>query len=291
VPGRAQPNTNLDEAFVGPNNPAASSSFAIGQCMRDFARCVLAAASVMALLSRGDAAAAGPAVDLELIIGVDISTSMDEGELRVQRDGYVQAFRSAEIVRAIGGGLNGRIAVTYFEWAGENAQRVIVPRTVIDGSEASASFADKLSQSELTTANSLGTSISAAVLFASSLFDLSGAPTPRRAIDISGDGPNSRGPQMLVARNLVLLTGITINGLPVMLPGHDPSGAEDLGEYYRQCVIGGPGAFVVPVTSLDDFQSAIRRKLVLEIAGLPGPQVPILLPAASVDCVHGLAIP
>jgi uncharacterized protein DUF1194 len=262
----------------------------MGHRMRDFVRYVLAAMCVMALLSRGDAAAAGPAVDLELIIGVDISRSMDEGELRVQRDGYVQAFRSAEIVRAIGGGLNGRIAVTYFEWAGENVQNVIVPWTVIDGSATSSAFADRLSRAELTSANSLGTSISAAVLFASSLFDPSGAPTPRRAIDISGDGPNSRGPQMLMARNLALLSGITINGLPVMLPGHDPSGAEDLAEYYRQCVIGGPEAFVVPVTSLDDFQSAIRRKLVLEIAGLSEPQMAGPLPAAAVNCVHGLAI-
>ena len=75
-----------------------------------------------------------------------------------------------------------------------------------------------------------------------------------------------------------------------MLPGHDPSGTEDLAEYYRQCVIGGPAAFVVPVTSLDDFQSAIRRKLVLEIAGLSEPQMAVPLPAAAVNCVHGLAI-
>jgi len=244
----------------------------------------------MGLLSRGDAAAVGPAVDLELILGVDISRSMDESELRIQRDGYVQAFRSAEIVRAIGGGLNGRIAVTYFEWAGENVQNVIVPWTVIDGPAAAAAVADRLSQAALTSANSLGTSISAAVLFASSLFDPTAAPRPRRAIDISGDGPNSRGPQMPMARNLVLLTGVTINGLAIVLPGNDPSGAEDLGEYYRQCVIGGPAAFVVQVTSLNDFQSAIRRKLVLEIAGVPEPQIPGPLRAAAVDCTHGLAM-
>jgi hypothetical protein len=95
---------------------------------------------------------------------------------------------------------------------------------------------------------------------------------------------------MLIARNLVLLTGITINGLAVMLPGHDPSGAQDLGEYYRQCVIGGLAAFVLPVTRLEDFQSAIRSKLVLEIAGRSEPQMPVLSPAAAVDCTHGLAI-
>jgi hypothetical protein len=258
--------------------------------MRGLVRCALAVGLLALPLSRGGAAAPGPAVDLELAIGVDFSRSMDDSELRIQREGYVQAFRSSEIIRAIASGPNGRIAVTYFEWAGENLQRVIVPWTVIDGAAASSAFADRLASAEVTSANSIGTSISAAVLFASSLFDPAETPLPRRAIDISGDGPNSRGQQMPLARNLVLLTGVTINGLAVMLPGHDPSGAEDLGEYYRQCVIGGPGAFVEAVTRLDDFQSAIRRKLVLEIARLAEPQIPVLVPAALVDCTHGLTI-
>src|SRR5262249_50653187 len=151
-------------------------SLLAGVLAGDLVRCTVALGLLTLALLHGDGAAtaapAGAPVDLQLIIGVDTSRSMDEGELRVQRDGYVQAFRSAEIVQAISSGFNGRIAVMYFEWGGEDVQSVVVPWTLIDGAAASAAFADRLSHAELTSANSLGTSISAAILYAASMFDL-----------------------------------------------------------------------------------------------------------------------
>ncbi|ARQ00393.1 DUF1194 domain-containing protein [Pseudorhodoplanes sinuspersici] len=207
-------------------------------------------------------------VDIELILAVDISYSMDPDELALQREGYSRALTSAEFLNALKQGIHGKIAITYFEWAGVQDQKVVVPWRLIDGPESAGSVANEISQAPLRRA--ARTSISGALLFGMKLFESSGQRGIRRVIDISGDGANNSGPLVVVARDEVLSHGITINGLPVMLkrPSYSTMDIEQLDEYYEDCVIGGPAAFVVPVKDREKFVEAIRTKLVLEIASL-----------------------
>jgi hypothetical protein len=228
-------------------------------------------------------------VDVELVLAVDISYSMDPDELALQRDGYSQALTSREFLNALKQGIHGKIAVTYFEWAGAHDQKVVVPWRVIDGPESAGSVANEISQAPLRRA--ARTSISGALLFGMSLFESGGQRGIRRVIDISGDGANNSGPMVVVARDEVLSHGITINGLPVMLkrPSYSTMDIEQLDEYYEDCVIGGPAAFVVPVKDREKFVEAIRTKLVLEIASLPPDAKVIRASAANprVPCTIG----
>lgn len=236
-------------------------------------------------------AAAQTSVDLELVIAVDVSLSMDIDEQRLQRDGYVAAFRDSEIHKAITSGGHGRIAVIYMEWAGPVSQNVVVPWTVIDGAAAARAFADKLEAVQISRARL--TSISAALKFSQELFATSAVKGLRRVIDVSGDGPNNAGEPVVPVRDELVASGIVINGLPIMLHTAVTTAFDisDLDQYYGNCVIGGTGAFMVPVRQLAEFASAIRRKLLLEISGVEIPAR--ITPAQNVspnegyDCLTG----
>jgi hypothetical protein len=228
-------------------------------------------------------------VDVELVIAVDVSLSMDMDEQRLQREGYVAAFRDAELHRAVASGAYGRVAVAYMEWAGPSRQSVILPWTVIDGPEAALRFADLLAAQPISRQRL--TSIGGALQFARGMFAGSGAAGIRRVVDISGDGPNNAGLPAPVARDTLVADGIVINGLPIMLRAGAPSffDLSDLDRYYAACVIGGAGSFMVPVKDIAELKSAIRRKLLLEISGLGPPQ---LIPARDAepeayDCLIG----
>lgn len=228
-------------------------------------------------------------VDVELVLAVDISYSMDPDELALQREGYVRALTSAEFLNALRQGIHGKVAITYFEWAGASEQRVIVPWRVVEGPESAGSVASEIMQAPIRRA--ARTSISGALLFGMSLFDSSGQRGIRRVIDVSGDGANNSGQIVTIARDEVVSRGITINGLPVMLkrPSYSTMDIELLDEYYEDCVIGGPAAFVVPVRDRDKFVEAIRTKLVLEIATLT-PQTRVIKASAKnprVPCTIG----
>jgi hypothetical protein len=230
----------------------------------------------------------GGTVDLELVLAVDASGSMDLAEQKLQRDGYAAAFRHPEVLAAIASGLTGRIAVVYVEWAGSEDQEVIVPWTVIASPEDAFAFADKIAAVHSLREN--GTSISGALEFASRLFASSGVNALKRVIDVSGDGPNYTGPPVVPVRNRVVAEGIVINGLPIVLSR--ASGAYDIAEiddYYEDCVIGGPGAFLVAVDDISRLPAAIRWKLVLEIAGIaPEPQlIRAAIAAPRIDCLIG----
>ncbi len=231
---------------------------------------VALAVSVSLLASIAARAAAEEPVDVELVIAVDVSWSMDYGELDIQRNGYVAAFRSAELQQAIADGVHGRVAVTYVEWAGDTSQSVVLPWTLIDGKDAAESFAYRLSEARPDRMRR--TSISSAIDFAAGLFDANGFEGLRRVIDVSGDGPNNQGRPVTEARDAAAARGITINGLPLMTQGQDTTGGwgsiQNLDQYYTDCVIGGPGAFMIPVNDWAQFPEAVRRKLVLELAGL-----------------------
>jgi hypothetical protein len=243
---------------------------------------------LLAILAQPLPASAQTVVDLELVLAVDVSLSMDIDEQRLQRDGYVEAFRDPEIHKAIASGAHGRIAVTYMEWAGPPSQQVVIPWTLINGADAALAFAARLDNLPITRARM--TSITAALGFASALFDSSGVRGLRRVIDVSGDGPNNSGGPVATMREAVLAKGLVINGLPIMLKTSAVGffDLRDLDRYYADCVIGGAGSFMVPVKDVSELKSAIRRKLLLEIAGRePEPR---LIPAQSVaqaDCLIG----
>ena len=190
-------------------------------------------------------------VDLALVVAVDISYSMDPEEQALQREGFAQAFRSPLVHEAIRGGMLGRIAVTYMEWAGAYDQKVIVPWTVLDNPESLMAFADKIASTPLRRAQR--TSISGAIDFSVKLLEESGVEATRQVIDVSGDGPNNQGRLVMQARDEALAKGITINGLPIMLRKPGYLDIPDLDVYYKDCVIGGQGAFMVPVRERDQF--------------------------------------
>jgi hypothetical protein len=207
-------------------------------------------------------------VDLELVLAVDISGSVDEVEAVLQREGYIAALRHPQVIEAIEGGMFGRIAVTYVEWAGSHYQRTMLEWTLIDGQQSAYGFADALAETPLITEH--WTSLSTAIDFAVPLFDDNGFEGFRRVIDISGDGYNNRGRPVEWARDEAVAAGITINGLPIVNDRPNRWGGRppvNLDRYYEQHVIGGPGAFIVVAEDYVAFAKAILSKLLLEIAG------------------------
>jgi hypothetical protein len=248
----------------------------------------LAASAAPTSPKLADTRASAIPVDVELVIAVDISYSMDPDEQALQREGYVFALTSKEFLQALRQGAHGKIAITYFEWAGQSDQKIVMPWRVIDGPESADAVAAEISRAPYRRASR--TSISGALRFGKPLFDDSGYKGLRRVIDVSGDGANNAGPPVELIRDDVLAAGITINGLPIMLkrPYAGSVDIENLDEYYEDCVIGGPGSFVIPIREREKFIEATRTKLVLEIAGLQ-PQ-PRIVPAATrtrVSCTIG----
>lgn len=210
---------------------------------------------------------AAETVDIELVLAVDVSLSMSPDELDIQRRGYAAALTHDAVIQAIQEGVHGKIAVTYFEWAGVTSQHVIVPWTVIANRADAERVASQLSAKPPNSARR--TSISGALEFGGDLFAESSFQGMKRVIDISGDGPNNQGAPVDITRDGLTRQGITINGLPLMTNGGLVSTYDvgDLDRYYTDCVIGGPGAFMIPVNDWSQFPEAIRRKLVLELAG------------------------
>jgi hypothetical protein len=230
-----------------------------------------------------------PPVDVELILAVDVSYSMDMDELAIQREGYAQAIISKEFLQALKSGPNGKISVTYFEWAASSDQKIIIPWRLIDGPETADAVANEIMKTPIRRASR--TSISGAIYFAIPLFNEDPYHGLRRVIDISGDGPNNNGAPVTGAREEALSKGIVINGLPIMVkePSYSTMDIDNLDWYYEDCVIGGPGSFVVPIRDREKFKEAIRTKLLLEVAGrVPErPAVPVAEREPRVSCLVG----
>lgn len=206
-------------------------------------------------------------VDLELILAVDISRSMTDDELELQRQGYAEALKSEEVFQAISGGPLGQIALTYIEWGGTYYQRTIVDWQIVRTRQDLQQVAAQLTAG--VSSALYRTSLSGIIDHATRSFEGNGYASFRQVVDISGDGPNNEGPPVLGARKVALDKGIVINGLPLMTrdgPGL-LSELQDLDKYYEYCVTGGPGSFVIPVKEWRGFLGAVRKKLVLEIAG------------------------
>ena len=210
-------------------------------------------------------------VDLELVLAVDVSGSIDGVEAKLQRQGYVSALTHPDIVAAIGRGFLGRIAVTYFEWAGAEHRRAVADWALIEDQASALAFAGALAAADIGSGRR--TSISGAIAHALPLFEGNGYVGTRRVIDISGDGANNSGLLVDHARDVAVARGVTINGLPIINDRPNRFGfpqLEDLDRYYVHCVIGGAGAFIVVAHGFEAFARAIRRKLILEIAAGPG---------------------
>ncbi len=237
-------------------------------------RSLLAAAGAAALLPRRGphaAEATGEPVDVLLVLAVDVSRSVDEDEARLQREGYRSAVSDPAVVEAIRGGMIGAIGIAYVEWAGAEFQRLVLPWTRIAGPADAAAWARRLE--EAPRASLSWTSISAGLEFSRNVLAEAPFEASRRVIDVSGDGVNNSGGSVEAARDRAVAEGIVINGLPIVndRPTFGRPPPMPLDEYYRESVIGGPGAFVIAAEDFESFGNALKRKLIREIAGLPGP--------------------
>jgi hypothetical protein len=227
-------------------------------------------AVLLAIVAWSPAEAQKTPVDIELVLAIDVSGSVDPVEARMQRDGYYAALTNSKVVRAIESGVLGRIGVIYMEWAGAHYQRTEIEWTLIDSAESAKQFITRLADVPPTTQR--WTSISGAMDYAMTLFAQSPFEGTRRVIDISGDGSNNNGRSIREARDDVLKAGVIINGLPIL--NDRPTmwgGAPEvfLDKYYEEQVIGGPGAFMIVADGFEKFADAILTKLVMEIAGTP----------------------
>ena len=207
-------------------------------------------------------------VDLQLVLAVDVSRSIDEVEAELQRRGYVEALTNDRVIDAILSGENRRIAVCYTEWAGTHYQVVVRDWTVIDSPAAARRFADKLADAPRQSQS--WTAVGAALAHAGQRFEGSGFASRRRVIDISGDGRTNDGPPAELVRDRLVQQGIVVNGLPVMMNRTNFGRPPDLMlvKYYEENVIGGPGSFMIVADNFDHFGRAVRTKLVREISGV-----------------------
>ena len=236
--------------------------------LRRRARLAFAGIALAASSPTASAMAATEAVDLELVIATDVSRSIDPEEARLQREGIARAFRNPAVIRAIESGVLGKIGVAYIDYSSRAFNKIVVDWTVVRDRASAESFAARLLAAPLTFGRR--TSISDAIEQVREMIETNALDGTRRAIDVSGDGPNNHGRLVDAVRDATIARRIAVNGLPIV----NRRGAfnsrfnlPDLDKYYLGCVIGGPGAFLVVANSFEDFARAIRRKLILEIAG------------------------
>lgn len=241
-------------------------------------------AILSSLLLAAPVAAEPVAVDLELVLLADATGSIDETEIRLQRQGYADAMVDPQVLWAIdNGGAEGRIAVTYVEWAGERSQDIVVDWMVVEDEASARDFGARLMAAPRRAFGS--NAIGSALLKGKDLIETNDFEGWRKVIDLSGDSSwNPLGPPIAVARDAVLGAGIVINGLAILC--RDPCSGrprfEDLEAEYRDRVIGGPGSFVVTADGDQSFAQAVRRKLILEIADLGD----CVADAAATGCAH-----
>ena len=216
------------------------------------------------------ASSAAEQVDLLLVLAADVSRSIDSEKFQLQRDGYAAAITDPRVLEAIKSGRTGRIGVSFVEWSGLTSQRVVIDWTTISDAESAKNFADRLLEAPRSFADR--TSISSAIEFA--MAHLARAPfeSARHTIDVSGDGTNNSGGEVTQARDVAVAQGVAINGLVILSetplawnPDHtNPAGG--LENYYRNNVIGGPGAFVMAAEGFNSFGRAIVKKMIAEVA-------------------------
>ena len=239
-------------------------------------RSLLAAAAAAPLAPvpfTAPARASGEPVDVVLVLAVDVSRSVDEDEARLQREGYRNAVSDPAVVEAIRGGMIGAVGLAYVEWAGAEYQKLVLPWTRIASQLDATAWADRLA--EAPRASLSWTSISGALDFSRNVLAQAPYEATRRVIDVSGDGVNNSGGPVEMARDRLVAEGVTINGLPIVndRPTFGRMPPIPLDEYFRDSVVGGPGAFVIVAEDFHSFGNAVKRKLIREIAALDGPML------------------
>lgn len=235
----------------------------------------LAISILVAVMASSLPARAGEAVDLLLVLAADVSRSVDQPKFQLQRDGYAAAMSDPRVLEAISAGVHRRIAVCFIEWSGAGAQKLVIDWMMIDGADSARKFADALAEAPRSFADR--TSISGGIEFSMAQLERSPFDSKRRTIDVSGDGTNNSGRDVITARDEAVAKGITINGLVILSerplawnPEHtNPPGG--LPNYFRENVIGGPGAFVIVAENFQSFGQALINKLIAEIAARPAP--------------------
>jgi hypothetical protein len=226
---------------------------------------ILALASILVLPAR-----ALEPVDLLLVLASDVSRSVDHPKFLLQRDGYAAAVANTQVIEAIKSGPNGKIALCFVEWSGFGAQKLVIDWMAIDGAAAARKFGDQVVEAPRSFADR--TSISGGIDFSLAQFARAPFEAPRRTVDVSGDGTNNAGRDVRQARDQALAQGVTINGLVILSERQLPWNAEHtnppggLENYYRENVVGGPGAFVMVAEDFQSFGRAIIKKLIAEIA-------------------------
>lgn len=205
-------------------------------------------------------AVAYPTVDVALVLAVDVSASIDDRERTIQREGYAEAITDPEVMKAISDGAHGRIIVTVVEWSDSFNQEIRVPWTKVDCLEDALKVADLIRKPGSKIPHST-TSVSGALWKAHKLLREAPVKAEREVVDISGDGKDFEVNALKAARAALIAAGVTINGLPILSTPDDP----DVADYYRENVIGGPGAFIAPAKDFESIGPALRRKLVLEL--------------------------
>jgi hypothetical protein len=236
--------------------------------------CLLALSAV--LLAQVPLARADEEVDLLLVLAVDVSRSIDQTKFLLQRDGYAAAISNRGVLEAIRSGPHQRIGLNFVEWSGFGAQKLVIDWTVIDSPDTARRFGDQIVEAPRSFADR--TSISGGIEFAAAQIARSPLKAPRHIIDVSGDGTNNAGRDVGGARDEAAAKGIIINGLVILSDSqllfnaehtNPPGGLE---KYYRDNVIGGPGAFVMVAEDFNAFGKAIIKKLIAEIAAAPSPR-------------------
>jgi len=221
-------------------------------------------------------ASAADQVDLLLVLAADVSRSVDSEKFQLQREGYAAAISDPRVLDAIRSGRNGRVGVAFVEWSGIGSQRVVIDWTTVSDAESAKGFGDRVLEAPRSFADR--TSISGAIEFAMGQFARAPFESARRTIDVSGDGTNNSGPDVTQVRDEAIAQGVTINGLVILSetplawnPDHTnpPGGLEN---YYRNNVIGGPGAFVLTAQNFNSFGQAIVKKMIAEVAQAEPPQ-------------------
>jgi Protein of unknown function (DUF1194) len=227
-------------------------------------------AAILAAILVPAAASAAEDVDLLLVLAVDVSRSIDANKFQLQREGYAAAVADPQVLEAIGTGRTGRIGLTFVEWSGVGAQKVVIDWTTIGDADSAKGFGDRLLEAPRSFADR--TSISGAIEFAMGQLDKAPYEAARRTIDVSGDGTNNAGRDVATLRDEAVTKGITINGLVILSdnpmswnPDHtNPPGG--LANYYRNNVVGGPSAFVMVAENFNSFGQAIIKKMIAEVA-------------------------
>jgi hypothetical protein len=232
------------------------------------------AGSLAALAGVSTAWAAAP-VDLQLVMAVDVSRSIDEVEAELQRRGYIEAMSSARVIEAILSGEHKCIAVCYVEWAGTHYQQTVIDWMQIDSAQSARAFSSKLAESPRTSQS--WTAVGQGLVYSARRFEDAPFSSKRRIIDISGDGRTNDGPPAELVRDRLVTEGFVINGLPVMMNRTNYGRPADttLDKYYEENVVGGPGSFMIVAANFDDFGRAVRSKLIREISGGQTPGGPL----------------